>query len=680
MGKYRVAVDVGGTFTDVFVFDEKSKDIFIAKTASTPTNPEIGVINGIEAANISGDDISVFSHGTTAGTNALIERKLPKTALVTTKGFRDVTEIRRGTKLDLWDAYKDVAPPYIRRRDRFEINERVDYSGNILVSVDEQEVIELARILKRRNVESIAISFMNAYVNGDNERSVKEILQRELPDVYISSSSEVLPEIFEHERTSTTIINSVLGPKVTKYIDVLQNQIKAKGYDGEILVLHSGGGVMTSENVQKYAGRLASSGIAAGAIASKYIAELCGFKNAIGLDMGGTSTDISLVYDGELKTTKEWYIEYGYPIGFPSIEIMTIGAGGGSIARIDKGGSLRNGPESAGSEPGPACYDFGGTEPTNTDANLILGRLNESLLGGDMTLNKDASKKALEPICEMYGYNEFEAANAILKVANANMSDALRLISVRKGYDPRDFALVAFGGAGALHSAYLAKELSIPKVIVPAHPGVAAALGCLLVDFRHDLTKTYVANTEDIETDTIEQEFLKMEQEAIKLLKNEGIDKKSMNLIRHLEMRYVGQWRSLEVTVGRHLTSLDAALENFHKEHERAYAFSNPDQSVEVYGFRIEAVGIVPKPELPKEEPVGTLIEALREYRNVYFEETGGFINTPIYHRPSVPVGSIISGPAVVEQLDSTVIIPPDFVAEVDNYKNIIISLKGVVE
>lgn len=680
MGKYRVAVDVGGTFTDVFVFDEKSKDIFIAKTTSIPTNPEIGVINGIEAANISGDDISVFSHGTTAGTNALIERKLPKTALVTTKGFRDVTEIRRGTKLDLWDAYKDVAPPYIRRRDRFEINERVDYSGNILVSVDEQEVIELARILKRRKVESIAISFMNAYVNGDNERSVKEILQRELPGVYISTSSEVLPEIFEHERTSTTIINSVLGPKVTKYIDVLQNQIKAKGYDGEILVLHSGGGVMTSENVQKYAGRLASSGIAAGAIASKYIAELCGFKNAIGLDMGGTSTDISLVYDGELKTTKEWYIEYGYPIGFPSIEIMTIGAGGGSIARIDKGGSLRNGPESAGSEPGPACYDLGGTEPTNTDANLILGRLNESLLGGEMTLNKDASQKALEPICEMYGYNEFEAADAILKVANANMSDALRLISVRKGYDPRDFALVAFGGAGALHSAYLAKELSIPKVIVPAHPGVAAALGCLLVDFRHDITKTYVANTEDIETDTIEQEFIKMEQEAIKLLKNEGIDKESMNLIRHLEMRYVGQWRSLEVTVGRNLTSLDAALENFHKEHERAYAFSNPDQSVEVYGFRIEAVGIVPKPELPKEESVGTLIEALREYRNVYFEETGGFINTPIYHRPSVPVGSIISGPAVVEQLDSTVIIPPDFVAEVDNYKNIIISLKGVVE
>src|SRR5699024_6541129 len=285
------------------------KGTFVGKTSSTPANPENGVINSVKTTHLSGEDISILSHGTTVGTNALIERKLPKTALITTKGFRDVPEIRRGTKLDLWDAYKDVAPPYIRRRDRFEINERVDYSGNILVSVDEQEVIELARILKRRKVESIAISFMNAYVNGDNERSVKEILQRELPGVYISTSSEVLPEIFEHERTSTTIINSVLGPKVTKYIDVLQNQIKAKGYDGEILVLHSGGGVMTSENVQKYAGRLASSGIAAGAIASKYIAELCGFKNAIGLDMGGTSTDMSLVYEVEVITTEEENIE-----------------------------------------------------------------------------------------------------------------------------------------------------------------------------------------------------------------------------------------------------------------------------------------------------------------------------------------------------------------------------------
>ncbi|UTR11768.1 hydantoinase/oxoprolinase family protein [Evansella sp. LMS18] len=675
MTKYRVAVDVGGTFTDVFVFDEKSKETFVAKTSSTPSNPEIGVLNGINAAKIKGEDIAIFSHGTTAGTNALIERKLPKTALVTTKGFRDVTEIRRGTKLDLWDAYKDVAPPYIKRRDRFEIDERIDYSGNVLKEVNEEEVKELARKLKRRGVESIAICFMNAYVSGENEKKVKEILSKEIPEAYICASSDILPEIFEHERMSTTIINAVLGPKVSNYINVLETNMKDKGYNGEVLVLHSGGGVMTSENVQRYAGRLASSGIAAGAIASKHIAELCGFKNAIGLDMGGTSTDISLMYESKLKTTKEWYIEYGYPIGFPSIEIMTIGAGGGSLAWIDEGESLRSGPESAGSEPGPACYDQGGTKPTNTDANLILGRLNDSLLNGQMSLNKEAAIKSIRPICDKFGYNEEEAADAVLKVANANMSDALRLISVRKGYDPRDFALVAFGGAGALHSAYLAKEMHIPHVIVPAHPGVAAALGCLLVDFRHDITQTYVKNVSDVVPADIDEKFASMEKDAVRLLEKEGVAAEDMHLIRHLEMRYTGQWRSLAVTVGRPLESLAPALENFHQEHERAYAFSDPQQSVEVYGLRVEAVGTVPKPELPKEKPSGTLIEALKEYRNVYFEEAEGFVSTPIYNRPEVPVDSVIQGPAIVEQLDSTVVIPPEFTAKVDEYKNIIISI-----
>src|SRR5699024_5287350 len=494
MTKYRVAVDDGGTFTDVFVFNEKTKDTLVAKTSSTPTNPEIGVINGIDKANVSGEEIDIFSHGTTAGTNALIERKLPKTALVTTKGFRDVPEIRRGTKLDLWDAYKDVAPPYIKRRNRFEVSERIDYSGNVLMEVDKNEVKELAQKLRKRNVESIAICFMNAYVSGENEIKVKEILKEELPDVYICASNEILTEIFEHERMSTTIINAVLGPKVSNYINTLETKMNTKGYDDDILVLHSGGGVMTSEMVQRYAARIASSGIAAGAIASKHIAELCGFKNAIGLDMGGTSTDISLMYEGNLRVTKDWYIEYGYPIGFPSIEIMTIGAGGGSLAYADEGGSLKSGPQSAGAEPGPACYGLGGVEPTNTDANFLLGRLNNKLLDGQMSLNKEAALKAMQPLCDQFGYNEYDAANAILKVANANMCDALRLISVRKGYDPRDFALVAFGGAGALHSAYLAKEMNIPNVIIPPFPGVAAALGCLLVDVRHDITQTYVAD------------------------------------------------------------------------------------------------------------------------------------------------------------------------------------------
>lgn len=676
MSKYRIAVDVGGTFTDVFVFDEKTKQTSIAKTASTPSEPEKGVLDGIAKAEISGDNITVFSHGTTVGTNALIERKLPKTALITTRGFRDIPEIRRGTKFDLWDAYDDVAESYIKRRDRFEITERIDYSGNILTEVNEVEVRELAKVLKKRQVESVAIGFMNAYVNGENERKVRDILKKELPNVHVSASSDTLPEIFEHERISTTVINAVLGPIVGAYITHLGNKVKSLGYDGDVLVLHSGGGVMTAETAPRFASRLASSGIAAGAIASKYIAELCGFKNAIGLDMGGTSADISLMYEGDLRVTKDWYIEYGYPIGFPSIEVLTIGAGGGSISWIDDGGSLRNGPQSAGAEPGPACYNTGGMEPTNTDANLILGRLDTNLLDGQMKLNKEAALKAVKPICDTFGYTEHEAAHAILQVANANMSDALRLISVRKGYDPRDFVLVAFGGAGALHSAYLAQEMEIPHVIVPAQPGVGGALGCMLVDFRHDISQTYVASIEDTKLEDLEERFLAMENEAIELLEREGITPNNMHLFRHIEMRYAGQWRSLDITVGKPIHSLEEAVEKFHQEHQRAYAFSNPEILVEIYGLGVEAIGTVSKPEFAVEEARGTLEGALTSYREVYFKEVGGFTETPIYRRSEVPVDAKIEGPAIVEQLDSTVVIPPEFHAKVDQYKNIIISIK----
>ncbi len=675
MKNYRIAVDVGGTFTDVFVFNEETKEISIAKTSSTPSNPEKGVLNGIAKAEIKGSDISIFSHGTTVGTNALIERKLPRTALITTKGFRDIPEIRRGTKLDLWDAYDDVADSYIKRRDRFEIDERINYSGDVLKSVNEAEVVELARILKKRDMKSIAIGFMNSYVNGENEKKVKDILLRELPGVYISASSEVLPEIFEHERLSTTVINAVLGPTVGEYIKHLESEVAESGYDGDILVLHSGGGVMTSQTVAQYASRIASSGIAAGAIASKYIAELCGFKNAIGLDMGGTSTDISLMYEGELKVTKDWYIEYGYPIGFPSIEVLTIGAGGGSISWVDEGGSLRNGPHSAGAEPGPACYDAGGTDPTNTDANIILGRLDTELLDGQMTLNRDKSMESVQEICETFDYTEYEAAQAILQVANANMADALRLISVSKGYDPRDFALVGFGGAGALHSAYLAQNLGIPHVIIPAQPGVGGALGCLLVDFRHDISQTYVKAISETSENELEEEFLKMEKDAIKLLEKEGIEHKDMHLIRHIEMRYEGQWRSLDVVVGKPIFSLEKAVEKFHAEHERAYAFSNKNTKVEVYGLSIEAIGTVTKPEFVKYESVGTLEEAFKGYRNVFFKEAGGFTETPIYKRDLVPTEIEFTGPAIIEQLDSTVVIPPKFGVKIDAYKNIIMTV-----
>ncbi|AHN21174.1 MULTISPECIES: hydantoinase/oxoprolinase family protein [Lysinibacillus] len=673
MAQTRLAIDVGGTFTDVFVFNEDTGEIFVTKTSSTPSNPEQGILNGVEKAELKGQDIKIFSHGTTVGTNALIERKLPKTALITTKGFRDVTEIRRGTKEDIWDTYKDTAKPYIQRRDRFEVTERIDYEGTVLQAIDEEEIRVLAKKLKRRGTESIAICFINSYVNGENEAKVKKILLEELPDVYICTSSEVLPEIFEHERMSTTIINAVLGPIMSNYISKLSNEMQKRGYEEEILVLHSGGGVMTSSTVPRYAARLASSGIAAGAIASKHIAKLCGFENAIGLDMGGTSTDISLMYKGQIRITKDWSIEYGYPIGFPSIEILTIGAGGGSLAWQDEGGSLRNGPQSAGAIPGPACYGHGGTEPTNSDANVVLGRLGVTLLDGMMQLDKGKAQQAVTKIAQAFNQTIEEAASAIIEVANANMSDAVRLISVRRGYDPRDFALVAFGGAGPLHAAHLAKDLNIPKVIIPTHPGVAAAMGCLLVDVRHDISKTFVKKANEVSVEELDIQYQALRKEAKALLEEEGISEETSTLMNYMDLRYKGQWRSLAVVVPDYVTSLEEVLAAFHQEHEREFAFSDKDQIVEIYGLRVTAIGTVPKPNFPQFESTGSLQDAYKETRPVYFD--GAYVETNVYYRDKIPVHAQLQGPAIVDQLDTTTVIPPGFTAEVDAYKNIIITV-----
>src|SRR5213082_3513167 len=377
MANLRVAVDVGGTFTDICILDEADGSIEVRKVPST-ADPIEAVVDGVVGAGIDLRDVVVFSHGTTVATNALITRNLPQAAMVTTRDFRDVIEIRRGTKSDLWDAYADVAPPYIRRRDRFEVSERVDHVGEVVTPLDEDDARRVTAILRRRGVRTVAVCFINAHANPAHELRMREILEEELPGVAVSTSSEVLPEIFEHERFSTTVANAVLSPLVAGYVQRLQSRLADGGYAGDVLLLHSGGGVMTPKAAEKLAVRLAASGIAAGAIASRHIATLCGFPNAIGLDMGGTSTDISLVYDGEARVTKEWFVEYGYPIVFPSIEVLTIGAGGGSFAWIDEAGSLRNGPQSAGATPGPACYGRGNDRPTNTDANLVLGRLWES--------------------------------------------------------------------------------------------------------------------------------------------------------------------------------------------------------------------------------------------------------------------------------------------------------------
>lgn len=669
MSRLRVAVDVGGTFTDVCIFDEDEQQVRVTKVPSTPDDPMRAVIEGVERGEIDLSQVVLFSHGTTVATNALITRRFPKAALIASKGFRDVIETRDGTKDDLWDAYNDVSGPYIRRRDRFEVTERVGYAGEVITPLDEEEGRALARLLKARGVETVAICFMNSFVNPAHEKRMREIVQEELPEVSVCTSAEILPEIFEYDRFNTTVANAVLAPLVTGYVNRLEEKLQEGGYQGDLLLLHSGGGSMTPRLVGDYPVRLAASGIAAGAIAAQHVATQCGFANAIGLDMGGTSTDICLVYGGELRVTKEWEVEYGHPIIFPSIEVLTIGAGGGSLAWLDPAGSLRNGPQSAGAAPGPACYDTGGAEPTNTDANLFLGRLGTSLAGGAKTLDRTLSEKAIQTISEPLDLSLEETAGAIVKVANANMADAVRLVSIRRGYDPRDFALVAFGGAGALHGAEVARELSIPTVLVPANPGVTSALGCLLVDIRHDLSAMYAKLSTDITQDEFDRAFAELEQEASQRLAHENVSPENAVLQRSVSMRYAGQWRSLNVHVGGGGSSLADAIARFHEDHEREFAFRRDETPVEIYQIGLEAIGRTPKPDFAEHEVTEHHPEP-HETRQVWFEDTD-WAQTPVFHRDRLPAGTSIDGPAIIDQLDSTIVVPPNTRAEVDAHLNI---------
>tara|TARA_Y100001970_G_C14259133_1_gene878146 strand:+ start:118 stop:2157 length:2040 start_codon:yes stop_codon:yes gene_type:complete len=672
----RVAVDIGGTFTDIVILDEKTGQIRNAKTSST-NDPIVGALRGVDDAGVDLKDVTLFSHGTTVATNALLTRRLPPTAMICSKGFRDVIEIRRGNKDELWDTYKDLAKPYVRRRDRLTITERVDGSGKVLEKLDEKEALKITRILKKRSMEAVAICFMNAFLNPTNELLMRKIIEREIPGIRVITSSETLPEIFEHERFSTTVVNAVLAPVVGEYTQRMSDQLAANGYKRDMLLLHSGGGVMTSKTAQDYAGRLAGSGIAAGAIASKYVAGLCGFKNAIGLDMGGTSTDVSLAYEGQNRVTKDWYIEFGYPIRFPSIEVLTIGAGGGSLAWIDEGGSLRNGPQSAGSNPGPACYNLGNKTATNTDANLALGRLGAELAGGEINLNLSLSQKSIqETVAKPLSMTIPNAAKAVLSVANANMADAVRLISIARGYDPRDFALVAFGGAGPLHGVALAKELAIPTVIVPPNPGTTSAMGCLLVDIRHDLSQSFIADTSTVDPKELNSEFKKMEIEARERLLHEGVTVKNMMLQRSVDMMYRGQWRTLSVNIPSKLTSMKLVVDLFHKEHQREYNFRRDETPVDLFRISLSAVGLTPKAKLAKYRTQKRIIKP-NQFRKVWFDEKKESINTPVYWREDLKAGSKIKGPAIISQLDSTTVVPPGEIASVDQYLNLVIKISG---
>ncbi|MFM9376564.1 hydantoinase/oxoprolinase family protein [Gordonia sp. VNK21] len=669
----RTAVDIGGTFTDVFV--QRADGQIVTAKYPTQTDPIEGVLAGMQQAGVDWADVEFFSHGTTIATNALITRSFPKIALVTTEGFRDVIEIRRGDR-ESWDPYQEVAAPFVQRRNRLTVPERIGYDGAVLTPLDEEKAREVARVLRRREIETVAVCFVNSFTNPAHEILMAEILAEELPGVAITTSSDVLPEIFEYERFSTTVANAALVPIIGPYAHTLEERLAESGYQHDVLLLHSGGGVMTPAMAEKYGARLAASGIAAGAIASRHIARQCGYENSIGFDMGGTSTDVSLTENGVLGTTNTWSVEFGYPICFPSIEVLTIGAGGGSIAWLDDAGSLRNGPQSAGSDPGPACYGGDGLLATNTDANLVLGTVGTTLAGGVKTLDVQRAKEAIALVAEPLGLDVETAAQSIIKVANANMADAVRLISIRKGHDPRDFALVGFGGAGPLHAAYLAKDLGIPTVIIPPHPGVTSAMGCMLVDVQHDITKMYLADTAEADLKHLADSFVELQQEGKQRLVAEHVAEEDMVFEYFLDMRYAGQWRAIEVPVTMPLTSLDDVVATFHATHHKEHNFAAEDEAVEIYRISVRAIGLTAKGDAAPAElidPASFSPEAI-DGREVLFPDEDARILTPIYDRAMLPPGAEFAGPAIVDQLDTTTVVPPATHVKVDEYSNLIIT------
>jgi N-methylhydantoinase A len=675
-------VDIGGTFTDLVAYDEAEEDLVTVKTPSTPPTFIEGVLSALEKAEIEPKEIVTFKHGSTISTNAIIERRGAKTGMVTTKGFRDVLAAGRANRPDLFNSNWDPSPPLVQRRHILEVRERIDYEGNVLDELNEDDVREAARKFKLREIESVAVAYINSFMRPEHEQRTKEILSEELGEgAFVSTSSEVLPEIREFERTSTVAANAYLIPVIERYIDILVESLREWGYEGEVYVTHSGGGVVTARAARGVPARICHSGPAGGVIGGLLVGKLAGFDNVITFDMGGTSADLALVRNGKPTLAPEWRVDWNIPILFPAIDLVAIGAGGGTIAWVDTGGSLRAGPQSAGADPGPACFGSGNEEPTITDAHLYLGRLNpESYLGGDLEIQPELAERAVERLAGQLGLSAPQTASGILRIANANMTSATHLISVERGHDPRDFALVAGGGAGPLHAVEIARELRIPQVIVPPTPGVTSALGILQVDLRHDLLAPVLQQVNDLDVKALAKTFEGLTTEAAEILEAESIpdDRRSIEL--SVDARYYGQTPYMNLKLDEVPSSaaeVDALVAKYRERYEAEFGYQLPEDvaTVEIVNARVAAIGLTDDVVLPTTGDGASAEDALTGERPVYFDETEDFTDTPIYDRAKLGGGAELEGPAVIEQTDTTVLVPPGAQAKVDSYLNIVIDV-----
>lgn len=677
---YRLSVDVGGTFTDIVLFDEENKKIHTTKEPSTPHDQSEGLIRGIQKicaqTGVDPSEITYFIHGTTVATNALLERKGAKTALVTTKGFKDVFEIGRQTRPDLYNFWASRPKPPVPRYMVFEADERVLYNGKVEKALVMDEAKRIARAIAAQGVESVAVCFINSYKNPQNEKLMKLALEEELPGVALSISCEVLPEIKEYERTCTTAVNAYLMPKVEKYIDNLLIRKDEVGVTPRLHVMQSNGGIMSAEMASQRSVHTVFSGPAGGVLGAAYVSKLLNEKNIITLDMGGTSTDIVLIEDGQIRLTTEGEIGC-FPIKVPMIEMNTIGTGGGSIAWIDMGGTMRLGPQSAGAMPGPACYGQGGTDPTVTDANLLLGRLcPTAFLGGEKPLYPELSYKAIEEkIAKPLSITPTDAAKGILSLANAFMCGGVKVASTQKGYDLREFSLVSFGGAGALHTARIARDLNMRKTIVPLNPGNFSAIGAELAHVRYDFVRTHVEPIKQMTLSTYNDLFSEMRAEAEKAMCEEGFSTDQIVYMGKADVRYAGQsWElSIDVPVScKTENDFNVISEAFESRHEKTYGYRVDHDEILIVNLRLAAMGLMKELELEKKPIEPNCAEsAIKGKRKVLFEDD--FIEINVYDREKLKPGCMMKGPAIIEEYASTCVLYPGDKASIDEYSNIII-------
>lgn len=684
MKRLRVATDIGGTFTDLVYVDEASGAVGVAKAPTTPADVAQGVLDAVAEAELGLADVAHLVHGTTIVINALTERSGARTALVTTHGFRDLLEIARGNRPDMYNLVYRKPPPFVRRRHRFEARERVDRHGAVLAPLDLADLDEIADACERERIEAIAVCFLHSYAHPQHERQARDHLAARLPGLHITISSDITREWREYERTSTSVLNGYVQPAVDRYLGELGRLLRRAGLESEVHVMQSNAGTTSVESARARPIYLVESGPAGGIMGAARIGREIGEPNAIFLDIGGTTAKCSLIQDGEAKTTTQYRIEWrpdyaGYPILVPVVDVVEIGAGGGSIAWVDPGGALRVGPKSAGAEPGPACYGRGGTELTVTDAKLLAGVLNpEYILGGRLEVFPELARAAAQRFGATIGASVEAVANGVIRLANASMINALKLVSVERGHDPRDFVLIACGGGGAMHAAALGAELQVKRVLVPPFCGVLSAWGMLVTDPRVDMIRTSIMRAWSTSADHVAGIFAELERDADARLRAEGIDASRVEHVRGVDMRYVGQEHTVRVPVGAlEELSMESLEQVFHDQHLQRYTFNLLDVESELVTFHVAAHGRTRTPAA-----VGGPARAAaagrsspKGRRRVDFD-VDGVHETPVYERDELPAGFAASGPLLVEEMSSTTLVHPGQRLEVDSFGNLVVQLR----